>query len=88
MSRYFQLLTNGDGWTNWETPSKRRLKLACCTCGSVHEIDFRILRVVRRLGKGWFRGQLVRGHKVQMRLRDNPRATGQVRRHMKKEAAE
>ena len=52
----------------WEYPTQEGFKLACCDCGLVHTIDFRV----------------VDGEVEFMIERDN-RATGQIRRHMKKE---
>lgn len=30
------------GWTRWVQPVKRGYLLACCDCGLVHRMDFRI----------------------------------------------
>jgi hypothetical protein len=31
-----------DGWSRWVQPVKRGYLLACCDCGLVHRMDFRI----------------------------------------------
>jgi hypothetical protein len=31
-----------DGWSEWQQPIRRGYKMACCDCGLVHTMDFRI----------------------------------------------
>jgi hypothetical protein len=56
----------------WITPIRHNYKLACCTCGRVHRLDFRIIQV------GTNRRQ------IQFRVFDDKRATAAVRREMRK----
>lgn len=51
----------------WVRPQMRKWGMACCDCGLVHEVTFRVL-----------------GKVVEFRARRDQRATGQVRRHLKK----
>lgn len=51
----------------WQQPIKNGYKMACCDCGLVHNVDFRI-----------YNGR------VQLKATRNNRATGQLRRHMRK----
>ncbi len=88
MSRYKQHVANSKGWSEWETPVMRGYKLACCDCGLVHGMEFQVLKVTKWLGRRTWRGKQVSDHKVAFRVRRLNRATAQVRRHMKKEAAE
>jgi hypothetical protein len=69
----------GSRWTAWEFPTHRSYRLACCDCGLVHEMDFRVDhgellkrdgRVVRRKS----------GH-VSFRVARDNRATAMLRRH-------
>ena len=56
----------------WIKPKRKGYKMACCDCGLVHRLDFKITKY----GKGhkiWFRA-----------FRDN-RSTGQIRRYMKEQ---
>ena len=43
---YTRLEVGPDGWTDWQNPihgiGKRNYRLACCDCGLVHEMQFRI----------------------------------------------
>lgn len=49
----------------WVQPIGAGYKMACCDCGKVHKVDFRIV-----------------DGRVQFRVFDASRSTGQVRRHM------
>jgi hypothetical protein len=51
----------------WIRPIRRGYKLACCDCGLVHVINFR-----------------VRKRHVEFQTKRDDRATGQIRRHIKK----
>lgn len=75
------LKAGGNGWTPWEFPQHDGYKMACCDCGLVHTIDFRIdtngtpLRtragsIIRR----------VNGN-VKWRLSRDNRATAMLRRY-------
>ena len=57
----------------WVQPVRRRYKLACCDCGLVHAMNFRI--VPNDCGPG---------KKIQFSAERDNRATGQIRRWMKK----
>ena len=32
-----------NGWTRWVQPVKRGYLMACCDCGLVHRMDFRVV---------------------------------------------
>lgn len=53
------------GWSAWEWPVHEGYRLACCGCGLVHDVNFRIEPVKQWVG-------------VQFRI--NRRATAAVRR--------
>ena len=63
MGRVYEYETEG----KWIQPVRRGYRIACCDCGLVHQMDFR-----------------VRKRRVQFRVFQDNRATGQVRRHMKR----
>ena len=56
----------------WIQPIPRGYKLACCDCGLVHTMDFRVVK--------WAKGKRT---KVQFRVFRNARSTAMMRRHMK-----
>lgn len=53
----------------WVRPVMNGYKLACCDCGLVHDVDFRVSEDLER---------------VEFRVFRNNRATGQIRRWMKR----
>ena len=53
-------------------PVDKGYKMACCDCGSVHEINFRIINIKT--------GRPVKGFKVQFQAFRHNRATAAVRR--------
>lgn len=67
MARYRQEEAVNGRWSRWVQPVRRGYKMACCDCGLVHDMDFRI-----------------EAGRVQFRAARNNRATGQVRRYMKR----
>ena len=61
MSRRYPQVSDGE----WVQPNMREYKMACCDCGLIHRMQFRI----------------VKGKKVQLRAWRDNRATGQYRRY-------
>lgn len=59
----------------WVQPKMTQYRAACCDCGLVHEIEFRV--VSKKTGK------IVQGYQVQFNADRHPRATAAVRRGMK-----
>lgn len=56
----------------WVQPRRKGYKLACCDCGLVHRLDFRIVQYAKNQ------------RKIQFRVFRDNRATGQMRRWMRK----
>ena len=54
----------------WVRPVESGYKMACCDCGLVHNLDFRVVEEDRP--------------RVEFRVFRNYRSTGQIRRWMKK----
>ena len=52
------------GWTRWVQPVERGYLMACCDCGLVHRMDFRIDR-----GRAQFRAQRAAGYTRRERAR-------------------
>lgn len=55
-----------DGWTEWVQPvaSPDHYRMACCTCGLVHNLEFRVVD-----GRAQFRASLNNRATGQMRRR-------------------
>lgn len=76
-----------NGWTNWVVPKMKDYKMACCDCGLVHNLDFKIGKIIKR-GKKFKNGSENLAIEdvedldltVILRARRNNRATGQIRR--------
>lgn len=83
MPKYEQVMQNGDDFSDWRTPRMTEYKLACCDCGLVHDMEFRVMEVVEDHGRGWKTVQEPDDDKdfvVQFRAKRNERSTGQNRR--------
>ena len=82
MSRYKQEIAGREIW-----PVMTDYKMSCCDCGLVHNITFKTAVIKRQNKNGSFTATEQKGKKfrVMLKVTRNNRATGQVRRHMRKE---
>jgi len=71
-----------DGWTRWVSPIMTKYRMACCDCGLVHDIEFKIVKVVMKNKDGSFEYEDINSSKFRIIFRGkrNNRSTGQVRR--------
>ncbi|HET7321161.1 MAG TPA: hypothetical protein VFI96_01620 [Longimicrobiaceae bacterium] len=78
MPRFKQEVDRGDGWCEWVYPIMHGYKMACCDCGLVHNMNFRVVR-----GSD---GEVLddEEYRVEFQVSRNARSTGQLRRHMGK----
>lgn len=44
MARFKAVKGGEDGWCEWQQPIRKGYKMACCDCGLVHTMEFRIYR--------------------------------------------
>ena len=63
-----------NGWSRWIYPKKTGFNMACCDCGLVHILRFKL--VDRPPGKAIF-----------MQVKHNNRATAQIRRGIRQRSA-
>jgi hypothetical protein len=88
MTRYRREYEVENGWSRWVPPVMRGYKMSCCDCGLVHDMNFRVVRVIKRKRNGI---KVVEpagaGFEVIFKARRNRRATAQVRRHKKHDPA-
>lgn len=54
----------------WVQPKRRGYKLACCDCGLVHKMNFRLVKSANA------------GRTIQFQVFRDNKATGAIRRHM------
>lgn len=83
MPRMEQHYAGPGGWSKWTIPVMKQYRMACCDCGLVHDLDFRVLKVTSRKNSREFWGERVPGMRVEFRARRNNRSTAQIRRSMK-----
>lgn len=83
MAKYRKHHEGQNGWSEWINPAQV-YQLACCDCGLVHTMEFRIVRDDG--GPELDSEQVVDdpGLRIVFRAKRNTRATGQVRRHKRK----
>jgi len=86
MPRMYEPTAGDNGWTDWQKPVMRGYRLGCCDCGLVHDIDFRVVRVVKRNRDGSKEVEVLpsKNYQVEFRVRRNNRSTGQIRRYTRK----
>jgi len=73
-----------NGWTDFVSPKMEGYRLACCDCGLVHDLQFRVVEVLEHLPNGtWVHSDPLdpSKYKIQFRARRNRRSTAQIRRH-------
>jgi hypothetical protein len=77
MPRFKQHEAGKNGWSEWVSPlhghGNKNYKMACCDCGLVHDIQFRVKKDIKNR------------YSVIMRMRRNNRSTGQIRRRIKRQ---
>jgi len=77
-------IENEDGWTRWIQPVMQGYRLACCDCGLVHTMEFRVLKIAKENGVEVVTDELPPDeYQVEFRASRNNRSTVQMRRHMK-----
>jgi len=72
-------------WSRWVTPVQD-YKMACCDCGLVHNMQWRVLKVTDAHPDGMrFEAEEVPWgeYRIAIRVSRNKRSTAQLRRHMK-----
>jgi hypothetical protein len=71
-----------NGWSRWIPPSPKRYKTMCCDCGLVHDIEFKVIKIIKELPSGLREKEDVdnKNIRVMFRVKRNNRSTGQARR--------
>jgi Zn-finger protein len=84
-TKYPILKENQNGWTDWVILTKEGYKLACCDCGLVHDMDFKIVDIIKENENGTFETKAHKNKKLEIMFRAsrNNRSTGQLRRNKK-----
>jgi hypothetical protein len=70
-----------DGWTDFIKPVMRGYRLACCDCGLVHDMDFKVVRIIRTSKSGIHTvADAEKKYEVLFRARRNYRSTAAMRK--------
>lgn len=74
-----------DGWTRWVSPIPKGYRMACCDCGLVHDMEFEVLKVVKKDPDGTWDGRPMSDEKyrVNFRVKRNNRSTAKMRKSKK-----
>lgn len=86
MAKLKREVEGDDGWSDWVHPIPRKYKMGCCDCGLVHNMDFRVVKVLHARKDGSFTYEEVKGtrFRVMFKAQRNSRSTAQCRRHKKR----
>jgi len=44
--------TGKSGWSYWQKPKMKGYLMQCCGCGLIHEVEFRVYKIVARNANG------------------------------------
>lgn len=73
-----------DGWSRWIPPTMANYLMACCSCGLVHRLQFRVVREIETKRGGWFRYKDAKGkYRVLFRAQRDEKATKLHRKRKK-----
>ena len=61
--------TKKDGWSYWQYPQMKGYLMQCCDCGLVHEVEFKVMRVLERNQDGTRIVEDVEGYDVGLRMK-------------------
>lgn len=80
--RFKQVRTKNGIWTDWERPVMNGYHMACCDCGLVHTINFRVVKVIKEFKNGVVEGLILPKNKyqVEFKLFRNHKLTKQQRK--------
>lgn len=80
MPRMLKVKARADGWSDWQMPVMEKYHLACCDCGLVHTMQFRVFRVAKNSGQFSEGPDVSKNHRVLLRAQRNNRSTAALRR--------
>lgn len=71
------------GFSRWVQPVMKGYKMGCCDCGLVHEMEFKVMKVVKLLANGYVKLESVPAGAFLVHFRAR-RAEAYTRRERKK----
>lgn len=86
MGKFIVETEGRNGWCRWVPPIMRGYRMACCDCGLVHTMEFKVIRVTRKHRNGSYNYADLSAKKfrVMIRAKRNNRSTAAIRRGKKK----
>lgn len=52
MKRCRKVRVTKSGWSYWQKPRMKGYLMQCCDCGLIHEVEFRVYRIIERHSNG------------------------------------
>ena len=52
MKKCRKVRVNKSGWTEWVKPKMAGYLMQCCDCNLIHEVEFRVYRIIKRNAGG------------------------------------
>lgn len=83
MARFKTEREEENGWCRWVPPLMNGYRMACCDCGLVHDMEYRVVKVKRTRPDGtWEHGEPLdpAKYRVMFRAKRNNRSTGRLRK--------
>lgn len=70
------------GWSRWVPPLHKGYRMACCDCGLVHNMEFKVVHVTKTMKDGsWtYKDAKDKKLRVMFRAQRNNRSTAALRR--------
>lgn len=66
-------------WSEWKAPKHNGYRFVCCDCGLVHEMEFRVFKIVNEEQDGRLQVKTVDGFGVEFRARRDDEETERER---------
>ena len=68
-----------ENYKDWIWPKQRGLSWACCNCGLVHRVNFRVIKLIEIL-KGYKREIMPKEYQVEFQMINNDYMTNKIRK--------
>lgn len=61
------------GWSEWQAPTMDKYKAACCDCGLIHDMQFKVVEEINHAEDGTWEPKEIKGLRVIFRARRKKR---------------
>lgn len=71
----------GKKYSDWEYPIMKKYQMACCDCGLVHEINFKVVKIIKKLKNNVDKCEDItdENYRIMMQARRNTKLTKGLR---------